>query len=126
VPDLLAARRGRLAHERGGGDDLARRAEAALERVRADERVDEPVVAQPLDRGDLALTDRLRERDAGERGRTVEENGARATVPLSAGDLRSRQPEFVAERLGEGLEDGAVDRVAAAVDDELSQRPPSA
>jgi hypothetical protein len=84
------------------------------------------MVAQALDRRDLALADGLRERDARERGRAVEEDGAGAAVPFAAGDLRPRQPEVVAERLGKGLQDGAVDRVAAAVDDELSQRPPSA
>ena len=35
-------------------DDLARRAEAALDRVGADERVDQRVVAQALDRRHLA------------------------------------------------------------------------
>ena len=38
-------------------DDLPGRAEAALQRVGADERVDERVVAQPLDRRHLALAD---------------------------------------------------------------------
>ena len=54
------------------------------------------------------------------------EDGARAAMPFSAGDLRAREPEVVAERLGKRLQDGAVDRVAAAVDDQLRQRPPSA
>jgi hypothetical protein len=84
------------------------------------------VLAQALDRRHLALADSLRERDARERGRAVEEDRARTAVTFAAGDLRPRQPEIVAERLGKGLQDGAVDRVAAAVDDELSQRPPSA
>jgi hypothetical protein len=84
------------------------------------------VVAEALDRRDLALADGLRERDARERGRSVEEDGARAAVSLAAGDLRPRQPEIVAERLGKCLQDGAVDRIAATVDDEVSQRPPSA
>jgi hypothetical protein len=126
MPNLVAARRGRPVHERGCGDDLARGAEAALERVCADERVHEPVVAQALDRRHFTLADRLRERDARERGRAVEEDSARAAMALAAGDLRPRQAEIVADRLGKRLQDGAVDRVAATVDDELNQRPPSA
>jgi hypothetical protein len=84
------------------------------------------MVAKALDRRHLARADRLRERDARERRRPVEQDGARTTVALSAGDLRAREPEVVAKRLGKRLQDGAVDRVAAAVDDQLSQRPPSA
>jgi hypothetical protein len=126
VADLLAARCGRLVHECGGGDDLAGRAEPALKGVRAHEGVHERVVPQPFDGRHLARADCLRERDARERRRAVEENGAGAAMPFPAGDLRAREPEVVTERLGERLQDGAVDRVAAAVDDQLRQRPPSA
>src|ERR687888_253733 len=50
VPDLLAARRGLRVDERDGADDLAGRAEAALERVGTHERIDHRMVAQALDR----------------------------------------------------------------------------
>ena len=76
--------------ERDRAHDLARRAEAALQRVGADERVDHRVVAQALDRRHLAPADPVGERDARERRRAVDEHGARAAVPLVARDLRAR------------------------------------
>ena len=54
--------------ERRGGHDLAGRAEAALEGVRAYERVDERMVAQPLDRRHVAPADGVDERDARKTG----------------------------------------------------------
>ena len=56
VSDLVASIGcGRRVDERDRADDLARRAEAALQRVCAHERVDHRMVAQPLDRRHLAL-----------------------------------------------------------------------
>ena len=55
VPNLVGRRRGRRVDERDRADDLARRAEAALQRVGAHERVDHRVVAQPLDRRHLGV-----------------------------------------------------------------------
>ena len=92
VPDLLARRLRVRRDERRRRDDLPRRAEAALDRVGADERVDERMVAQALDRRHLAL-DRVRERDAREPRHAVDLHRAGAAVALVAGDLRAGQPE---------------------------------
>ena len=113
--DLVACRLRVRRDERGGGDDLARRAEAALDGVGADERVDERVVAQPLDRRHFAV-DRVRERDAGEPRHTVDLHGARAAMSLCARDLRPRQAESVAKDGREARPDRGVEDVLLAVD----------
>jgi hypothetical protein len=95
--------------QRGGRDDLTGRAEPALERVGADERVHERVVPQPLDRRHLALADRVNERDAREHGHAVELHRARAAVAFRAGDLRAGQAELLAQSLGERQPDRRVD-----------------
>ena len=116
VTDLLARRRARRLHERDGADDLAGRAEAALQRVGAHERVDHRMVAQPLDRRHLGALDRVRERDARERRRAVDEHRAGAAMPFAAGDLRPGQRQLVAQRLGERRADGRVHLVDVVVD----------
>src|SRR3712207_7771004 len=58
--------------ERRRGDDLPGGAEAALDGVGADERVDHRVVAQPLDGRHVAALDGVDERDAREHGDAVE------------------------------------------------------
>jgi hypothetical protein len=122
VADLLAARLGVGGDERGGRDDLARGAEAALERVLAHEGGDERMVAQALDRRHLAAGDGVDERDAGEHRHPVELHGAGAAVPLAARDLRPRQAEVLAERLGERPPDRCLELVLVAVDAEARHR----
>lgn len=102
------------AGERGGGIEVGRGREAPRDRRDAGEG-----------EASLALAHGVCQRDARQRPRAVQENGPRAAVALPAGDLRPRGPEVVSEGLGERLQDGAVDLVAAAVDEELRQRPPS-
>ena len=89
------------------------RAEAALHRVGADERVDERMLAQPLDRRHLAL-DEVRERDARERRHAVDLHGAGAAVALVARDLRAGEPEPLAQHVRQALAERRVDGVAPA------------
>src|SRR5207244_715037 len=105
--------------ERNRADDLARRAETTLHRVRANERVNHRMVAKPFDRRHLAPLDAMSECDARECGLAVDEHRARAAVPLVARDLRPREPDALTERFGQRGPDRYVDRVAAAVDREL-------
>ena len=105
--------------ERRRRDDLPRRAEAALERVGADEGVDERMVAQAFDRRHLALADGVHERDAREHRHAVELHRAGAAVPLAAGDLRAGQSEVLAQGLGQGAADRGVDLAGRAVDLQL-------
>ena len=86
-----------------------------------DERLDERVVAQALDRRHLAVADRVHERDAREHRYAVELDRAGAAVALAAGDLRAGQAELVAQGVGERRPDRGVDLVAAAVDAQLRQ-----
>ena len=72
------------------------------------------MLAQPFDRRHLAL-DRVRERDARESRHAVDLDGAGAAVSLVARDLRSRQPELVAQDVREARPDGRVEHVLAAV-----------
>jgi hypothetical protein len=116
MPDLLRRRLRVRGHERGRRDDLAWGAEAALERVGADERADERMVAEALDRRHLSVAHGVDERDAAERRRAVELDGARAAMALAAGDLRPRQAELVAQRLGQRLADRCLELVVVAVD----------
>src|SRR6185437_4510070 len=107
VTDLLAGRLGVRRDERGCRDDLAGRAEAALDGVGADERLDERVLAEPLDRRHLAV-DRVRERDAREPRHAVDLHGAGTAVALVAGDLRPGQAELLPQNLREARPDGSV------------------
>ena len=118
MADLLAARLGLGRHERRGGDDLTRGAEAALEGVLAHERTDERVVAKPLDRRHLASADGVDERDAGEHRHAVQLHGAGTAVTLAARDLRPGQAEVLAQRLRERASDRRVELVVVTVDAE--------
>src|SRR5712691_13274182 len=110
MSNLVTARRGVSGDERGGGDDLSGRAEAALHRVCAREGRDERMVAQRLDRRHLARADRVRERDARQRRHALELNRARSAVTLVAGDLRAGEAEILAQHLSERTPEGDVER----------------
>src|SRR5581483_756354 len=92
----------------------ARRAEAALHRVRADEGVDERMLAQALDRRHLPL-DRVHEGDAREHGRPIDHDGAGAAMPLVARDLRSGEPDALPQHAREAHADRNVDDMLLAV-----------
>ena len=121
MADLLSGRLGRRLDERHGADDLAGRAEAALERVAADEGIDHRMVAQALDRRHACAVERVHERDARQRGCAVDEHGAGAAMAFAAGDLGAGQREVVPQRLGERRSDLRRDVVAVTVDRELHQ-----
>ena len=116
MADLLLRRVRVGGDQRGCRDDLPGGAEAALERVGADECSDERVVAQSLDRRHLPVADRVDECDAGQHRHTVELDGAGAAMALAAGDLRPRQAEIVAEDVSERAPDVRVERVVVTVD----------
>jgi hypothetical protein len=84
-------------------------------------RTKERVVAQPLDRRHLPPADGVRERDAAEHGDAVELHRAGAAVTLAAGHLRPRQPEVVAEHLGQRAADRRLELVLVAVDPQARQ-----
>src|SRR5947208_12448314 len=119
--DLLCARLRIRREQRGGGDDLPRRAETALGRVGLDESLDERVLPQPLDGSHLAFADRVDKRDAGEHRHPVELHRAGAAVTLAAGDLRAGQAEVEPERLGQRAPHGRFELIGVAVDRELNQ-----
>jgi hypothetical protein len=122
VPNLLAGRARDGGDERRRRDDLARCAEAALERVRADERIDQGMVAEPFDRCHLARADGVDERDAREHRHAVQLDGAGAAVALAAGDLRAGQAEVLAQGLRQRPADRGVERVVVPVDAKLRHR----
>src|SRR5262249_12672219 len=95
-------------------DDLAGRAEAALDGVRPDEGLYERMVAQALDRRDLAV-DTVRERDARELRHAVDLDGARPAMALVARDLRPRQADLLAQDVGAARAPGDVEHVLLAV-----------
>ena len=102
---LLARRPRRRRQQRGRRDDLARRAEAALERVLLDERPlqrrQRALVAEALDRRRRRALGLRGEQDAREHRAPVDEHGAGAAGALGAGDLRAREADLVAQHLGE-------------------------
>ena len=122
MADALGRRLRLRLDERGRRDDLAGSAEPALERVRADERIHQRVVAEPFDRRHLALADGVHERDAREDRHAVELDGARAAVALTAGDLGTGQRERPAERLGQRLAYRSLDLVPRTVDQQLKHQ----
>jgi hypothetical protein len=63
----------------------------------------------------------VHKRDAAEHGDAVELDRAGAAVALAAGDLRPRQPEVVAQRLGERPPDRRLERLELAFDAQLRQ-----
>ena len=101
MSDLIPRRAGVRTDQRGCRDDLARRAEPALDGVGANERSNQRVVTKTLDRGHLAIADRVHERYARERRHAVKLDGASTAVPLAARDLRASEPEVFAQDLGE-------------------------
>jgi hypothetical protein len=125
MPDVVGRRLRHRFDERRGRDDLPGRAEAALERVGADERIDERVVGETFDRSHRAVADRVGERDAGEDQDAVELNRAGAAVALAASDLGAGEAEVEPQDLGEGALDRRVQPAAVTVDgeSELRQRP---
>src|SRR6185312_345240 len=94
--------------------ELAGRAVAALEGVVLDERGLERMQvavaagpAQSLDRGDLRAVVRDREEEAAVRPPTVEQDRARAALPVVAALLRPHQVELLAqhvEQRGAGID----------------------
>jgi hypothetical protein len=121
VPDLVTRRLGVRLDERRCGDDLAGCAKPALKCIGPNERRDERVLAQTLDRGHLPLSDRVDESDAGEDRDAVELHGASSAVALAAGDLRARQAEIETQRLGQRPLDRGLQPVDPAVDAKLDQ-----
>ena len=101
MPDLVPRRAWVRTDQRSCRDDLSGRAEPALDGVGANERGDQRVVTKTFDRRHLAIADRMHERDARERRDTVELDGARTAVSLSARDLRAGEPEVFTQDLGE-------------------------
>ena len=102
---LLARRLRVRGQQRRRRDDLAGRAEAALERVLLDERAlqrrQRALVAEALDRRDLAAIGLGGEQDAREHRAPVDEHRAGAAGALGAGDLRAREAGLVAQHLRE-------------------------
>jgi hypothetical protein len=61
----------------------------------------------------------VHERDARQRRHAVDEHRARTAMPFAARDLRARQRQLVAERLGERGPDLRVELVDVVVDVKL-------
>ena len=99
------------AQQRGGRDDEAGRAEAALHRAGRDERalhrVQLAVRREPLDRHDLAAVGLRAVHEARADELAVEQHRAGAALALLAGVLRAGQAESLAQHEEQAL--GAVD-----------------
>src|SRR6185437_9267300 len=112
----------RGAEQSGRREDLARRAEAALERVVLDERGLDPVeriaAGEALDGRDAAPVAGGGEREAGVDRRFVEENGAGAALAAAADELRAGELQPFAQRDEQRLMVGRGDVVRGSVDDE--------
>src|SRR5438094_7421138 len=121
MPDLVGGGFGASLDERRCGDDLARRAEAALEGVCADERVDQRMFGKALDRRHLSVMEDVDEGDAGENRHAVELDRAGAAVPFATGDLHAGQAEVEPQRVGKRAPDGRLELVGVTVDRELDQ-----
>src|SRR6266550_2087146 len=121
MPDLVGGGFGPSFDERRCRDDLARRAEAALKGVCADERVHQRMFRKALDRRHLAVTDGVDEGDAGENRHPVELDRAGTAVPLAARDLGPGQAEVEPQRVGKRAPDGRLELVGVTVDRELDQ-----
>src|SRR5262249_55125065 len=98
-------------------DDEARRAEAALDAARLDERLLDRVV-DPLDGDDVVPLGLRCEDEARADEHAVEEHRARAALALLAGVLRAREAEPLAQRVEEALALPDVGFRLAAVDAE--------
>jgi len=101
VPNFVCGRALVRLDEGDGAHDLPRRAEAALHRIGAHERIDHRMVAQALDRRHAPTGDAVGERDARKCRLAVDEHRARAAVTLVARDLRPRQADVLAQELCE-------------------------
>ena len=106
-----------------GGHDDPGRAEAALEPVvlheRVLQRVPHAAPRQPLDGRDLRSFGLQGEHGAALHRPAVEEDGAGAALARVAPDVRSGEPEPVAQRMDEERASFHLERVPLAVDDEL-------
>ena len=113
---------GRALEQVGGRDDEARRAEAALDGARLDERLLDAVERVPageaLDRDDLVAVGLRRQHEARADERAVEEHRARAALALLARVLRAGQAEPLAERVEQALARPDVGLARLAVDGE--------
>src|SRR5262245_42499093 len=103
VPDLVLAGIRRPLAQVGRTHDHARRAEPALQAVvlveRGLHRVELAALRQALDRGDLGALGLDREHRAGLDRLAVDVDGARAALAGIAADVRSGEPEVLAQRL---------------------------
>ena len=106
--------------QRRRADYLTRGAEPALERVLGHERILQrggAAVREAFDRHDLVAHRRVGEQQAGGDGPAVEENGARTTGALAAGELCPEQLEIVPQD-GKQPPPGRLHGMAVSVDHE--------
>ena len=87
--------------EVGRGDQDARRAEAALQRVMTAERLLQRPPRQALDRAHVAAVGLHGEHQARAHGDAVELDGARAADAVLAADVRARQAELVSQEVAQ-------------------------
>ena len=108
--------------QRVSGDELSRRAEAALGRIVGDEcplqRRERAGRGEPLDRRHRGSIAGVGERQARVHLLTVEQHGADATFAARAGHLGAGEGEAVAEQFEQGSGGRGVELMHAAVDDE--------
>src|SRR5207247_1849731 len=113
---------GRLAQQRADRPDLARRAEAALERIGIDERalyrMKLAILGKTLDCLDALSLARDRQRHAGIDRATVHQHGACAARSLVTDLLRARERERLAECVEERSTRADLDGHGLAVDHE--------
>ena len=83
---------------------------------RALERVHLAVACKPFDRGDLSAVGLLGEDGAALHSAPFEKDGARAALARVAADVRSRQPEAIAQRVDEQRAALDLERASLAVD----------
>ena len=125
VDDLLARRRPLAREQVVGRDEDARRAEAALERVVAAERLlercERAAAGETLDRDDLGAVDLRGEQEARAHGDAVEPHRARAADAVLAADVCPGEAETVAEEVREEEPRLDVLAVAAAVDRDVDR-----
>src|ERR1051326_1080100 len=103
VLDLLLVGLGHLIEQRLGRDDLARRADAALEAAVLDEalldRMELAVFREPLDGRDLAAVGENRGRDTRADHLAVHQHRAGAADADAAAFFRAGEPEIVAQKI---------------------------
>ena len=105
LDNVGAVRVGIAVEQRLGGDDHARRAEAALRREplreRCLQRMHRTVPGDAFKRYDVPAFDALGGHETGERQLAVDGHGAGAAGALLAADLRRQEAEFVPQEVGE-------------------------